>query len=1060
MNRGAIAWFIHNPVASNVLMIVVLVVGFFTMGSLRQEIVPSTQVDAVLVSVAYPGASPQEVEEAICMRIEESVQGLSGVDRVQSQANENFGTVTVEYLDSVDRNVFLDDVKAEIDRIDTFPEETEEPMVTLIDVNNQVIEIAIWGEADAWTLRRVAEDVRSGLQQQKSITQVRLANVADFEIALEVSEEQMQRYGLSFDEVSAAVRRSSLDLPGGALKTRGGEILVRSKGQAYSAQEFRQLPLRSLPDGTQLRVGDVATVVDGFADTDQLTRFNDHPAITLSVFRVGEQSAIAVAEEAKAYLDQVSTELPEGISLTIYGDDSRLLGERMDLMLNNGAQGLLLVLIALSLFLRLRLALWVTLGIPIALLGSAALMPMMDVSINMISLMAFITVLGIVVDDAIVVAENIHNHRQRGKDGLSAAIDGTREMTVPVIFAVLTTIVAFMPMLFMPGSMGQFSRNIPLIVVACLAFSLIESLWILPSHLRHLPKEGKDQKRGIWGRLQDKVNRGLERFIQRFYEPSLAIATRWRYATLGLGVATLLFTAAYAGSGRVKFNFFPVIEADNIVAELTMPLGTPLYVTEAALAKLEQTALELQEELRNEDGEPLIKSIATAVGGQPYREKQSKSTGGQGANFSGGHLAEVNLELLSSELRTLSASDLGRMWQQRAGGIAGAEELVFNSDLMGGDGDIDIRLSGPDLDGLKEAAAELSTELSAVGGVIQAQDSYREGKREWQLSLTPLGSSLGLTLGDLARQVRQGMYGEELQSIQRGRDEVDVMLRYPIEDRRSPAALDKMRVRTADGREIPFHMVAKTTVQRGYSTIDRSDRQRSLRVTATIDPGLTTPDQVFAQLQAGPLPSILAAYPGLSYGLEGRQKEQGDFMKRMMELSLLAMLVIFALLAIPLKSYMQPLIIMSAIPFGLVGAVWGHAIMGTDMAIMSVIGIAALGGVVINDSLVMIDYINRLRADGTPLRQAVLQAGSRRFRPILLTTVTTFLGLSPLLLERSLQAQFLIPMAISLAFGVVFATAITLVLVPSLYLAIEDLGDLGRALVKRLPGAQKRRIQA
>ncbi len=1060
MNRGPIAWFIHNPVASNVLMIMVLVVGFFTMKGLRQEIVPQTSVDAVMVSVTYPGASPQEVEEAICMRIEEAVQGLSGVDRVQSQANENFGTVTVEYLDTVDRNVFLDDVKAEIDRIDNFPEDTEEPMVTLIDVNNQVIEVAVWGDADAWTLRRIAEDVRSGLQQQPEITQVRLSNVADFEISIEVSEIEMQRYGLSFDEVAAAVRRSSLDLPGGTLKTRGGEILVRSKGQAYTAEEFRRLPLRSLPNGAQLLVGDVATIVDGFADTDQLTRLNDQPAIILSVFRVGEQSAIDVAADANAYLDQVSQELPAGINLTIFADDSRLLRERMDTMINNGAQGLLLVLIALSLFLRLRLALWVTLGIPIALLGSAALMPMMDVSINMISLMAFITVLGIVVDDAIVVAENIHNHRQLGKDGLSAAVDGTREMAVPVIFAVLTTMVAFMPMLFMPGSMGQFSRNIPLIVVACLIFSLMESLWILPSHLRHLPKEGADQKRGIWGRFQDWTNVGLSWFIRRVYEPSLAVATKWRYATLALGVATLMFTAAYAGSGRIKFNFFPIIEADNIVAELTMPLGTPLYVTEAALEQLEQTALELQEELKNKEGEALIRNIAVAVGGQPYRQKQSTFTGGAGTGFSGGHLAEVNLELISSERRSISASDLGRMWQRRAGGVAGAEELLFNSNAMSGDGDIDIRISGPDLDELKAAAAELADELSAIGGVLQAQDSYREGKREWQLSLTPLGASLGLTLGDLARQVRQGMYGEEIQSLQRGREEVDVMLRYPLEDRQSLAALEKMRVRTLDGREVPFHMVADATVSRGYSTIDRSERQRSLRVTASIDPALTTPDQVFAELQKEALPRILASYSGLSYGLEGQQKEQGDFMKRMMELNMLAMLIIFALLAIPLKSYLQPLIIMSAIPFGLVGAVWGHVIMGMDLAIMSVIGIAALGGVVINDSLVMIDLINRQRAAGMPLRQAVLESGSRRFRPILLTTMTTFLGLSPLLMERSLQAQFLIPMAISLAFGVVFATAITLILVPSLYLAIEDLVDLGRKILAKLRIREKQESHA
>ncbi len=1052
MNRGPIAWFIQNPVASNVLMAVVLVVGFATMQGLRQEVVPKTEIDAVQVSVAYPGASPQEVEEAICMRIEEAVQGLSGVDRVQSRASENYGAVTIDYLESVDRNVFLDDVKAEIDRIDNFPTETEEPMVTLVEVNNQVLEIAVWGEADAWTLRRVAEKVRSGLQLQPSITQVNLSNVPDFEISIEISEEQLQRYKLSFDEVATAVRRSSLDLPGGALKTDGGEILVRSKGQAYDAKQFREIPLRSMADGGQLLLGDVAEIVDGFADTDQLTKFNHSPAVTLRVFRVGEQSAIDLAQETRNYLDQVRNELPQGISLSIYADDSRLLGERMELMIRNGLQGLVLVLIALSLFLRLRLALWVTLGIPIALLGSAALMPAMGVSINLISLMAFITVLGIVVDDAIVVAENIHNHRQQGKDGLRAAIDGTREMTVPVIFAVLTTIVAFMPMLFMPGAMGQFSRNIPLIVTACLIFSLIESLWILPSHLRHLPKEGGNQKRGIWGRLQDRINVGLDWVIKRLYEPTLAVATHWRYATLALGVAILIFTAAYAGSGRIKFNFFPIIEADNVVAELTMPLGTPLYVTETALAQLEQTALDLQRELLNEDGIPLIKNISTAVGGQPYRQKQSSSTGGKAENFSGGHLAEVNLELISAEQRSVSASELGRRWQQLAGGVAGAEELLFNSNFIGGEGDVDLRLSGPDLDDLKLAAAELAGELSAIGGVLQAQDSYREGKREWQLSLTPLGASLGLTLADLARQVRQGMYGEEVQSIQRGREEVDVMLRYPAEDRHSLAALEKMRVRTQDGREVPFGMVAEAKIQRGYSTIDRTERRRSLRVTATIDPALTTPDQVFSTLQAGPLARILAAYPGLSYGLEGRQKEQGDFMKRMMELNLLALLIIYTLLAIPLKSYMQPLIIMSAIPFGLVGAVWGHVIMDTDLAIMSVIGIAALGGVVINDSLVMIDYVNRLRAGGLALREAVLVAGSRRFRPILLTTMTTFLGLSPLLLERSLQAKFLIPMAISLAFGVVFATAITLILVPSLYLAIEDLVDTGKTLMRRLGG--------
>ncbi|MAW61759.1 MAG: acriflavin resistance protein [Planctomycetes bacterium] len=1042
--HGALAWFVRNPVAANVLMVAVVLVGAFTVSDLRQEVVPTIQQDMVSVAVRYPGASPEEVEEAICMRIEEAVQGLSGVERITAQANENFGTVSIEYLESTDPQRFLDDVKSEIDRIDTFPDEAEEPTVNLVEINQQVLEVAVWGGEDLKGLRRLAEEVRAGLQQQPAITQVELSNAPPFEIAIEVSEQTLRAYGLSFDEVARAIRTASLDLPGGSLRTRGGEILVRSKGQAYDSFDFAALPLRTEADGTRLLLGDIARIVDDFEETDQASRFNGAPAVMMRVYRVGEQNALELAAQARAYVEAKQAELPEGLHLDIFADESRWLKERTGLMLKNGQQGLLLVLLALSLFLRLRLAAWVTVGIPIALLGSAALMPSLGVSINLISLMAFITVLGIVVDDAIVVAENIHRHRQMGKDGETAAVEGTQEVSVPVVFAVLTTMVAFLPMLFMPGSMGQFSRNIPLIVIACLIFSLVESLLILPSHLRHLPRENGKTKKGIWARVQDGVNRLLELFIDRVYAPSLRIATEWRYATLALALTILVLTGAYASSGRIKFNFFPAIEADNVAVELTMPLGTPLAVTEEAITGFEEAARQLQAELLNESGKPLITNIATATGGQPYREKQSSSTGGVTERFAGAHLAEVNLELLSAEERALSSTEIALLWQERAGTVPGAEEVVFNSDLLGGGGDIDLRLSGPDLEQLRLAAEDLRGALLEIGGVLSAQDSYREGKREWKLAITPQGEALGLSLADLARQVRQALYGEEVQSIQRGRDEVDVMLRYPAADRARLASLEDMRIRTAEGSELPFLEVARIERGRGFSTVDRTDRQRSLRVTADIDPQLTTPDQVTDALLAGPMQEILARYPGLEYGFEGRQKEQGDFMGRLIKLNLLALLAIYTLLAIPLRSYLQPLIIMMAIPFGLVGAVWGHALLGVDLAIMSVIGIAALGGVVINDSLVMIDFVNRLRSQGTSLHDAVMQAGGRRFRPILLTTVTTFLGLTPLLLERSLQAQFLIPMAISLAYGVLFATFITLILVPSTYLILEDL--------QRLPG--------
>lgn len=1055
--HGALAWFVRNPVAANVLMVAVVLVGAFTVGDLKQEVVPTIQQEMVSVSVTYPGASPEEIEEAICMRIEEAVQGLSGVERLTSQANENFGSVSIEYLESTNPQQFLDDVKSEIDRIDTFPEEAEEPVINLVELNQQVLEIAVWGGEDLKGLRRLAEEVRAGLQQQPAITQVELSNAPPYEISIEVAEETLRAYGMSLDEVARAIRTASLDLPGGSLRTRGGEILVRAKGQAYDAPDYAALPMRTLADGSRLLLGDVATIRDAFKETDQSTRFNGAPAVMMRLYRVGEQNALELSAQAREYVEAKQAELPPGLHLDIFADESRWLKERTGLMLKNGRQGLFLVLLALSLFLRLRLALWVTIGIPIALLGSAALMPSLGVSINLISLMAFITVLGIVVDDAIVVAENIHRHRQMGKDGERAAIEGTQEVSIPVIFAVLTTMVAFLPMLFMPGSMGQFSRNIPLIVIACLIFSLVESLLILPSHLRHLPKENGTRKRGIWARLQDSVNLLLERFIAKVYTPLLRVATNWRYATLALALAILVFTAAYAGSGRIKFNFFPAIEADNVAVELTMPLGTPLAVTERAIAGFEEAARQLQQELQNDAGKPLITNIATAVGGQPYREKQSTAVGGVGERFSGAHLAEVNLELLSAEERDLSSTELALLWQERAGSVAGAEEVVFNSDLLGGGGDIDLRLSGPDLEQLRWAAEDLKQALDGIGGVLSSQDSFREGKREWKLAITPQGEALGLTLSDLARQVRQALYGEEVQSIQRGRDEVDVMLRYPAGDRERLATLEDMRIRTLAGAEIPFLEVASIDRGRGFSTIDRTERQRSLRVTADIDPSLTTPDQVTDALLAGPLQEILDRYPGLEYGFEGRQKEQGDFMGRLIKLNLLALMAIYTLLAIPLRSYLQPLIIMMAIPFGLVGAVWGHALLGVDLAIMSVIGIAALGGVVINDSLVMIDFVNRLRAQGTSLHDAVMQAGGRRFRPILLTTVTTFLGLTPLLLERSLQAQFLIPMAISLAYGVLFATFITLILVPATYLIMDDLNRLPASIGRMLRlGVRKR----
>ncbi len=1048
--NGIISWFARNSVAANLTMIAIVVLGGMTMTTLKQEVVPEIVIEAATVSVIYPGASPAEVEEGILMRVEKEVQGLAGVDQVKATANEGFGVVTVNFLDGQDRDKMLDDIKAALAPIDNFPAEAEEPQVEMVEINNRAMLIAVWGDADHKVLREAARLLEDNLIKQADISLVQLSNEPDFEIAVEVSEEALQRYHLSFDEVVAAVRRGSLDIPGGGIKTSAGEILLRTKGQAYSGRDFETLPLRHLPDGTRLTVGDVATVRDAFAESDQGTRFNGNPAVMLHVFRVGKQEALVMSDQVLDAIAMTEQSLPEGIHLTKSMDDTLILRDRLDLMIRNGQAGLLLVLVALAIFLRLRLAFWVTLGIPMSFLGAAMLMPALGVSVNLISLFGFIVVLGIVVDDAIVVAENVHDHRQRGKSGLQAAVEGAQEMAKPVIFAVLTTIAAFVPMMLMPGSMGQFSRNIPLVVIGVLAFSLVEALLILPAHLKHLPADAKKHKIGPWERVQNGADAMVEKFIQRIYKPTLELALRWRYAALAIGVALFMITVGYIASGRVKFNFFPPIEADNVLAELQMPLGTPVDQTEMAIRRFETAAQQLQDELKNADGEPVIKFITTSIGSQPMQAQQQSNSGVTSSGFNGAHLAEVNVELLSAEERDISGREIMTMWRERVGGVPGAEDVSFSSDLMSADGDVNIQLAGANMEVLQAAADELRERLLNVAGVTTARDTFVLGKRELKLELTAEGEALGFSLADLGRQVRQAFYGEEAQSIQRDRDEVDVMVRYPRADRERLATLEDMRLRTPDGRQVPFSVAATATMGRGYSKIDRLDRRRSISVLADIDKQLTTPDTVLAAISAEFLPDLINRYPGMSYSLEGQQKEQSEFMSTLMRINAMALLAIFVMLAIPLKSYAQPLIIMSAIPFGMIGAVAGHALLGYDLAIFSLIGVVALSGIVINDSLVMMDLINRERASGHSVLEAVRSSGVRRFRAIMLTTLTTFLGLTPLLLEKSLQAKFLIPMAVSVAFGVVFATLITLLLVPSLYLTVEDI----KSLVIRRPHQQ------
>jgi multidrug efflux pump subunit AcrB len=1044
---GFIPWFARNGVAANLLMLLVILAGGFSLSSkIRKEVFPEISVDMITITVPYLGAAPEEVEEAVCSRIEERVADLESVKRVRSTAAEGVGTVIVELLEDVDAREALDDVKARVDAIDTFPEETEKPIIQEAVIRRQVLAIAISGDADERTLRVLGEQVRDELAALDGITQVELAAVRPYEISIEVSEVDLRRHGLTFDQVAQAVRRSSLDLPGGSVKTDGGEILLRTEGQAYRAREFADLVLLTRPDGTRLTLGQVATVIDGFEDSDEAARFDGHPAVLVQVYRVGDQDVTEVAALAKQYVAEAQASLPEGVSLTVWQDDTKLLKSRMDTLMKNGRNGLILVLLVLTLFLRLRLAFWVSLGILVSFTGAFWLMGPLDLSINMISLFAFIIVLGIVVDDAIVVGENIYRHIQMGKDGLTAAIDGVEEVAVPVVFSILTTIAAFGPLLLVGGNTAKIMRNIPLIVIATLIFSLVEALLILPSHLRHLDRRPRliAPLLAFFDRVQQPTVRFLDWLVQRGYRPALARALEYRYATVAVALAILILTVGMVAGGRIKFSFFPPAEADNMVAFLTLPQGTPVDKTTAILRHIEDSARELERQVA-EEGEPeAFRHVLSTVGDQPYRDRQSRFQ--FRSRVASSHLAEINIELAPAEERQVTATELTRRWREITGRVPDAVELVFVSSLFSTGEAINIQLAGPDLDDLRQASDELAEALAQYPGVEDIADSFRSGKQEVKLEVTPEAESLGITLGDLARQVRQAFYGEEAQRIQRGREEIKVMVRYPEDERRSLANLEQMRIRTPSGDEVPFSVAGRMDIGRGFSTIVRTDRKRTVNVTADVDLEQANANEILAAVQRDVLPRLLADYRGLTYSLEGEQQQQRETLAGLKQSFLLALFLIYALLAVPFGSYLQPAIVMSAVPFGIIGAVAGHVLMGFNLTVLSMFGIVALTGVVVNDSLVLVDFINRSYRAGTPLKTAIREAGEKRFRPILLTSLTTFAGLTPLLLEKSLQAQFLIPMATSLAFGVLFATVIILILVPVAYFILEDVKALGARL--------------
>ena len=1053
--HAAIAWFARNPVAANLLMCILCSGGILSLLTVNQEEFPSIDAQIVSVTVPYLGAAPEEVERGVCIRVEEAIEGVEGIDKVRATSSEATCSVMAELEMDADAVAALNEIKSRVDGINSFPAETEKPIVSKLSLLRNVLWIALSGDAEERVLKQVGQELREALVAIDGVSQVQLKYARADEISIEVSEHALRRHGISLDQVAAAVRSTSLDMPSGAIKSQAGEILIRSKGQAYRGEEFEDVAVLTQPNGAKLTLGEIADIRDGFEEGDLSARFNGKPAVVLAVSQLEDEDILQMAEDVKAFIAQAEPRLPEGLKLTVWTDTSQELVQRLNVLTSTAAGGFILVMIVLALFLRFRVAMWVAVGIPIAMLGTIAVFPYASLQISSLSIMGFILVLGVLVDDAIVVGERIYSHEQLNKLPVLAAIDGTREVSVPVIFGVLTSMAAFLPLVLLPGRMAEFFSALGYVVIFALIFSIVESQLILPAHLAHRNHAESEHGFGrAWNRLQGRLSRWLERMATEHYAPLLRRALAWRHASAAVGVGVLIIALSLILSGRVVFSFFPEVEGNRIFAQLEMPEGTPVEATTKAARQIERGAQVLNRELMAELGreEPVIRNQLTSIGtvsvrnGPPDLPQPGRS-----------HFAEVVIELPpAGERDNLSAWQAAKRWRELAGPVPDAVQLSFSASAFSAGAAIDFEITGRDVDQLRRAAAELRAELARYEGLFDIRDSFRAGKQEIQLSLLPEARNLGLTLSSLARQVRNAFYGAEAQRVQRGEDDVRVMVRFPEAERKSVGNLEDMHIRTPDGKEAPFYSVAGFQLGQGYSSIRRSNGRRVVNVVSDVDRQTVQPEDVLNSVQSNILPRLREQYPSLSFSLAGEQEERNEAILGLAYGAVLALVVIYALLAIPLRSYVQPLVIMSVIPFGAVGAIFGHWIMGVDLVFFSALGIVALSGVVVNASLVLVDFVNRRRRDGMAVDEALETSCLTRFRAILLTSATTFIGLIPLMLNLSPTTIMFVPMAVSLAYGVLFATFITLLYVPVLYRIVEDLfgwDAVAQGMADRQPSA-------
>ena len=1019
--KGIIAWFARNSVAANLLMWALLIGGLFSTVLINKEVFPSFNLNLLSISVAYPGAAPQEIEEGINIKIEEAIQDINGIKKVTSVASEGVGSITIEVEDGYDVQNVLDEAKLRLDAISTFPVNIEKPNIYQIKPENNVIWVSVYGDMTLHDMKELAKSVRDDLTQLPAVTRAKVTGVRDYEISIEVSEDKLREYGLTFSQVALAVQNSSIDLPGGSIRAEDGDILLRTKGQAYTGDDFANIVLTTRADGSRVMLPQVATIKDDFEERLEYTRFNGKPAAIIEVISIDDQNALDIAAQVKQYVENRRATLPANAQLDTWGDMTHYLQGRLNMMMSNMFYGALLVFLILALFLDLKLAFWVMVGLPVCFLGTMLIMPLepFSMTINMLTLFAFILVLGIVVDDAIVIGESAYSEVERHGHSIDHVIRGAQKVAMPATFGVLTTIAAFIPMLLVSGPMGIIWKSIGMVVIMCLAFSLVESKFILPAHLAHMKFKKPGEPRGTFGRFKAKFNNGVQHFIHHHYRHFLEFCIKHRYNVVAAFIGVLILSIALVASGKVRWVFFPDIPSDFIQVQLEMDEGSSEQNTLKVVQSIEEALYQMNAKMEKENGYQVVKHSFI--------------------NMSSRTSAFIFAELTKGEDREVDGVTIAAAWREQLPELLSVKKLNFDASTnAGGGGDISFRLTSTDLEELSAASRDLKQKLATYEGVYDIADNFSSGSHEIRLKIRPEAEALGLTLSDLARQVRYGFYGYEAQRILRNKEEIKVMVRYPLEQRRTVGYLENMLIRTPQGASVPFSTVAQIEKGDSYASITRVDGKRAITITANANKNKVEPSKVVQEIQKDYLPQLQAKYPKIQTALDGGSLDEQNAMVGLIQGFFFALFTIYALMAVPLKSYSQPLIIMSVIPFGIIGALFGHLVQGLAMSVLSLCGIVALAGVVVNDSLILVDFVNRAREQGLSVRQAAIDSGCYRFRAIILTSLTTFVGLVPIILERSLQAQIVIPMATSLAFGILFSTVVTLILVPLLYIILDD----------------------